>query len=127
MKVVPVLWLAGMLGIWPTAQSAESGSGITVQLTVPDAAWTIAIDEIYRVANELWVISTLRRTGDLSAQVISTVRDSVEICAYGVVVKHFVVGKTWHWENEEPYVFLHDLDGIEAQLQSGTRIYVRPR
>lgn len=75
---------------------------ITVKLTVPDAAWTIAIDEVHKVGNELRVIDIVSRNTDMmAAQVISTVQASLQLVAPDLPVKYFVIGKTWDWKNEE--------------------------
>ena len=56
-----------------TTAWGEDEKEITVNLTVPDAAWVIAIDEVHRVGSELWIISTVSRNPDLmGAQVISS-------------------------------------------------------
>jgi len=97
---------------------------ITVKMTVPDATWSIAIDEVYEVGDELWVVSIVSQNPDMAgAQVISTVQASLTIAAPDLPVKHFIVGKTWNWKNEEPYIFIKDLKQIDDQLQSGKRLY----
>lgn len=51
-----------------------------VILTVPDSAWKIAIDAVYLVRGEIWVVSTVSRDPSaIGLQVISTVSDSVEV------------------------------------------------
>ena len=97
---------------------------ITVKLTVPDAAWSIAIDEVHRVGNELWIISTVSRKPDLmGAQVISTVQASLKLAAPDFPMRYFVIGKTWNWKNEEPYTFIENLEQIEKALNSGKLLY----
>lgn len=97
---------------------------ITVKMTVPDAAWTIAIGEVHRVGNELWVIARASRNPDMmGAQVIATVQASLKLAAPNLPAKYFVIGKTWAWENAEPYTFIKDLKQIEKELESGELIY----
>jgi len=97
---------------------------ITVKLTVPDAAWAIAIDEVHRVENELWIISTVSRNPDLmGAQVISTVQASLKLAVPDLPLRYFVIGKTWNWKNEEPYTFIENLMQIEKALKSGKLLY----
>lgn len=97
---------------------------ITVRLTVPDAAWTVVIEEVHRVGDELWVISLVSRNPDvMAAQVISTVQDSLKITVPDLPIKIFVIGKTWVWENTEPYTFITDLKQIEKALKSGKHLY----
>jgi hypothetical protein len=97
---------------------------ITVKLTVPDSAWTIAIDEVHDVENELWIISTVSRDPSMMGmQVISTVQASLKLVAPDLPMKHFVIGKTWGWKNKEPYTFIKNLKQIEKWLKSGKLLY----
>lgn len=97
---------------------------ITVKLTVPDAAWTLAVEEVHEVANELWVIAVVARNPDvMGAQVISTVQTSLKLAAPDLPVKNFIIGKTWNWKNDEPYIFIEDLKQIEKELKSGKLLY----
>ena len=101
---------------------------ITVTLTVPDAAWAIAIDEVHEVKNEIWVISTVSRDPDMmGAQVISIVKASVKLVAPDLPVKHFVIGKTWDWKNKEPYTFIKTLNELESELKHGNLLYKSTR
>ena len=97
---------------------------ITVKLTVPDTAWTIAIEEVHKVGKELWVISTVSQNPDImGAQVISTVHATLKLTAPDLPVKHFIIGKTWNWKNEEPCTFIENLKQIEKELKSGKLLY----
>ena len=99
---------------------------IAVELTVPDSAWTITIDEVHRVGNELWVVSTVSRDPDvMGAEVISTVRASLKLDAQALPVKHFIIGKSWGWKNQEPYIFLKQLAQIQGDLKAGELLYRR--
>lgn len=107
-----------------TAAWGADEKEITVTLTVPDTAWTLAIEAVYHVENELWVIARVSRDPDLmGAQVITTVQASLRLAAPDLPVKYFVIGKTWNWENTEPYTFIKDLKQLERKLQSGTLLY----
>jgi hypothetical protein len=96
---------------------------ISVRVTVPDLGWIINIDEIYKVEGELWVVSVLHRTSGLFGQQITTKSDTVKVPHSSLPVKHFVLGKTWGWQNEEPYVFLNSRDEIAEELESGKLVF----
>jgi len=97
---------------------------MAVTLTVPDAAWAITIYEVHEVKDEIWVVSTVSRDPDLmGAQVISIVKDSVKFTAPDLPVKHFIIGKTWGWKNEEPYTFIKNLKELERELKYGKLLY----
>lgn len=102
---------------------------IEVCLKVPDAAWKIVIDSVNEVNKELWVVSTVSRDPDvMGAQVISTtLTAAVKISADDLPVKHFVIGKTWKWKNDENHTFIHDLKQIEKDLAAGKMLYRRAK
>ena len=107
-----------------TTAASAGEKEITVKLTVPDDTWTVAIEAVHKVGSELWVISSVSQNPDImGAQVISTVQNSVKIAAPDLPVKNFIIGKTWAWENTEPYTFITDLKPIEKELKSGKRLY----
>ena len=119
-----LIWLLVLL-LCSIARGADARE-IIVELTVPDAAWKITIDEVHRVGNELWVISTVSRDPDImGAQVISKVKDSLVFEASDLPAKHFVIGKSWEWQNKESYRFIDDMGEIERELKSGERLYKR--
>ena len=107
----------------PVQRHAQSRQNITVSLTVPDLAWKIHIVEIYIVDTELWVISLLEHSGDVAAQVLATVTDTITVAAPSFPIKHFIMGKQWGWDNPEPYVFLKAQSDIAAQLQRGEKVF----
>ena len=96
---------------------------ISVKLTVPDLGWIINIEEAYKIEGELWVISALHRSPGMFGQQITTKSDTVKVPYSSLSVKHFVLGKTWGWQNEEPYVFLNSRDEIAEELESGKLVF----
>ncbi len=63
------------------------------------------------------------RFDTLFSQVISIVKASVKFTAPDLPVKHFVIGKTWDWKNEESYTFIKNLKELERELKSGKLLY----
>jgi len=123
MQTAKILGALFALLFCATALRAEQ-KDIAIELTVPDSAWIITIDEVHRVKNELWVVSTVSRDPNMmGAQVISTVRASVKLAAPDLPVKHFVIGKTWGWKNNEPYTFLKNTKDIEKDLKSAKILF----
>ena len=124
MQMTKKMILTLLILLFFTTAAVANEKEITVELTVPDSTWTIAIDEVHQVGNELWVISYVSQNPDvIGAQVISTVQASVKITVPDLPLKNFIVGKTWAWENPEPYTFIPDLKQIAAELESGKQIY----
>jgi len=123
MRMTKRMILPLVLLLCTTAVCADE-KDIAVKLTVPDATWTIAIDEVHKVGNELWVISTVSQNPDvMGAQVISPVQASLRLAVPDLPMKNFIIGKAWAWENTEPYTFLKDLKQIEKELKSGKLFY----
>jgi len=96
---------------------------VSVQLKVPSTAWSIRITDVYEFEREVWVAARLS-SGGVGADVISTVSDSVTIPETTKDVKYFILGRTWNWDNSEPYEFVqaNDEQKFEAELKSGKKI-----
>ena len=107
--------------------NAEEKRTITVSLLSPSSGWSISIDEVYKVDKELWVIASLSNHPGPGLQVITTVKDSIEITAEDLPLKHFVLGKTWNWENKEDMTFIKDRKDIADDLAKGTRLYTKEK
>lgn len=114
-----------LLALIGAGAAAAEEKQIELQLDVPDSAWKIAIDSVYQVKNELWVVATVSRNPDaMGAQVISTLKASVKVNADAALpVKYFVIGKTWGWKGEEAVTYLQDLKDIEKDLLAGQKLY----
>ncbi|MBI4356749.1 MAG: hypothetical protein HY559_02575 [Gammaproteobacteria bacterium] len=97
---------------------------IKVELQAPDTTWGIEIQNVYQVNNELWVISALKQLpGEvLGAMVITPVFDQVVVPVSSETVKYFILGKTWNWENAEPYTFIQSVEEIKDDLKDAKTI-----
>jgi hypothetical protein len=47
----------------------------------------------------------------------SAIKASVNCATADLPVKHFVIGKTWNWQNED--TFIKTLKELEKQIKSG--------
>jgi hypothetical protein len=101
---------------------------VKVQVTVPDAGWTVEIDRIFIGSDRLHVISRLHRDPEMmAAQVISMVSHSVKVSApEDLSVQHHVLGKTWDW-TEEDHDFVANEPELEERLRGKTLVYERTR
>ena len=97
---------------------------VSVQLKVPSTAWSIRITDVYEFETEVWVAARLSSPSGVVAPVISTVSDTVTIPETTKDVKYFILGKTWGWDNSEPYEFVKPSDEkeFEAKLRSGKKV-----
>jgi hypothetical protein len=90
---------------------------VAVAVKVPDAAWRVSIEEIYRSGEGYLVIARLHRpVGMMGAMVISTARDAVSVPLTPLPTKILVHGKTWRWDNPEPYQFFATRAELDAAL-----------
>lgn len=102
---------------------APSMKEIEVQVTAPDPAWEISIEEVFEMDDHLAAISRLSRDPDaMAAQVITPIEASVSVAAPDLPVKHFVLGKTWDWA-EEDHHFPESEEDLAPVRENGTRIY----
>jgi hypothetical protein len=99
---------------------------IKISVQVPDSAWNLNIREIYQTSENLVVIAYVERPPDvMGAQAITTLTDEVTVPALTpeLPVKIYILGKTWGWENEEPYLFIRNRSEIAESLDDALKIY----
>jgi hypothetical protein len=93
------------------ACAAQVGRGeelkerVELSVLTPDAGWEFRVREVRETPTEVWVWAELQRRDGMAAQVITTVTTTVELPA-NKTRRVFVTGKTWGWENDEPYEFV---------------------
>ena len=97
---------------------------IGVSLSAPNPSWSILIESIYMIENELWVISRLSQKPGMVAQVITPISDKVRIQAPSLPVSHFILGKTWGWKGKEPYHFIASENEINEALSKAQRLEI---
>jgi len=111
-----------LAGTWTQARE----STVSVQLKVPDGGWKIRIDRVYQTSTHLLVVSKLERSRSLAIQVISQAKDSVKVKAPKLPVRHFVLGKTWNWPNQEPVTFLSDPEELTKHI-AGAKLFFQAK
>ena len=97
---------------------------VSVVFQVPSSAWSVQITDVYEFETEVWVAARLSTTSEVGLAMISTVGDSITIPDTSKDIKYFILGKTWNWENSEPYEFVKASEEkqFEAKLKSGKKI-----
>lgn len=96
---------------------------VAIEMTVPDPAWTLTIQEVYAASDRLLVISELERDPDvMAAQVITQVRDEVEIEAPDLPAEHYILGKTFRW-SEESHNFIDDRKELKDELSDARLVF----
>ncbi len=119
--------VAGSLTQAPDSSAkADENLAITVRLDAPDAGWRVQIESIYRTSENIVVYSQLNRDpNNMSAQVISTVADTVKIdlSHSNLPVLHYVSGKTWDWGDTGEYTFIDSPEIISQVLQKSDLLF----
>lgn len=101
---------------------------LSVEVTVPDPAWKVTIEEVYLSDDRILVVSRLARDPEVMApQVISKATDSVRISAPNLPVEHYIIGRTFRWA-QEPHHFIDDQARMKEIVEGkfAERIYRRP-
>ncbi|MDP0497170.1 MAG: hypothetical protein Q7Q73_13285 [Verrucomicrobiota bacterium JB024] len=99
---------------------------VSLTLSVPTPAWSLTIDEVWVVGQEMWALATLHEnTEGMVAQVISTAKASVTLKDVPKLpITYYVIGKTFDWEKAGPTVkFIKSKAEIEEGLNSGEQVY----
>ena len=97
-----------------------------MRLDAPDAGWRLQIESIHRDSENIVVYSQLSRDPDnMSAQVISTVADTVKIdlSHSDLPVRHYISGKTWGWGDTGEYTFIDSPEIISQVLQTSDLLF----
>ncbi len=121
--------VAGSLAEAPTTATNQNqkNTNITVRLDTPDAGWHIEISKIYQTNENIVIISQLQHSKEISASVISTVSDSVQIPEIGteLPIQHYIIGKTWDWGDSSEYNFVKSMDVLGTMLDNAQLIYTK--
>ena len=119
--------VAGSLAQAPDSSAeADENLAITVRLDAPDAGWRVQIESIHRTSENIVVYSQLSRDPDnMSAQVISTVADTVKIdlSHSDLPVRHYITGKTWDWGDTGEYTFIDSPEIISPILETSDLLF----
>ena len=119
--------VAGSLAQTPDSSAeADENLAITVRLDAPDAGWRVQIESIHRTSENIVVYSQLSRDPDnMSAQVISTVADTVKIdlSHSDLPVRHYITGKTWDWGDTGEYTFIDSPETISPILETSDLLF----
>jgi len=101
---------------------------IHVEARVPDGAWNLTIEEIWRVRSELWVFVRVERPEHgMGAMMICTAEDDATARLPDLPTRIFIVGKTWAWKNTEPVEWIKSNADVFQQRREGSRVWRHPR
>ena len=121
-KFIPFPFLLFLL-LGMAAQAHAQMTTVSVQLKVPDGGWGIRISKVYRTQSHLLVVSEVQRKQGFATQAIQVVKDSAKVRAPKLPTKHFILGKTWGWKNQEPYTFLKNPKDLAKHTAGALLVY----
>jgi hypothetical protein len=92
---------------------------ISIELEVPNPAWTIQITEVYESAEALIVIAKVNSKNSITSQVITRISDKVsaKVQALKKPIKYYVIGKKWSWHSKtDNIIFIDSKDDIHSVI-----------
>ena len=126
------LLVAGSATVCLAAEEAIAKRTINVEFDAPATNYLVQIQEVYRLADELWVISKVSTDphDEEGGAAITRVSDQITIkAAEDLTVVHWVVGKNWNWgDDTESLRYVNQVD-VKQKLkeQMAVRIWRRPQ
>lgn len=97
---------------------------IKVRLRVPAPNYSIQIDKVYVLKQEVWIIAKVsEHSTEGTLGVLATVEDTVKLNLPDLPMKTFIIGKDWNWKNNENYTFLENYKPIQKGLSKGKIVY----
>lgn len=94
-----------------------------IKLNAPTPAWSVKIESVYVVGQEIWVICRLaEKQGGMVAQVITPISDSVKLTLPDISPEYYVIGP--QMGPEQPGVqFIDSLGAINEGLKAGEKVW----
>lgn len=92
---------------------------VKVEFDTPATNYGVAIQEVHRVGEQLWVISKVTKKGDFGGAAITRVTDTVTVEApKDLPVVHKVLGKSWNWgKDTKSLTYVKSEKDLKKQLE----------
>ena len=98
--------------------SAQADRDIGIQFKTPTLGRKVRINQVWKVGDELWVISSIAPQRGAGLTAIGTAKDSVRVSAdKKVKVRHFVIGKNWNWWDGDKAEFIKSVEALKEQMK----------
>lgn len=111
------------IDINPPGAGEREERTVAMEVEVPHSGYNLEITEIRAAGDDLWVIGTLRETGDMSAQVMTRVSDQVVVNApEGLDVRKVIVGERPEGVYNQQYRFVSSMNVLSEQIPQGARV-----
>ncbi|WP_269539975.1 hypothetical protein [Cerasicoccus fimbriatus] len=93
-----------------------------IELEAPTAGYSIKIDSVWVVGEEIWVISKLTVPEGMAAQVITPISDEVKLTLPDISPEYYVIGKKIG-PDMEGVTFIDSQADIQAKLDIGEQVW----
>jgi hypothetical protein len=98
---------------------------LTAEVAVPSAGYNLEIQDVYVVADQLWVIARLEQKNPNAPRITTTVSDQIAINAPEMPVRYYIIGERPSGTVGNQYRFIDSRQMIQKQLASGQQLYSR--
>jgi|ERR687885_1800 hypothetical protein len=100
---------------------ARKEQTLTAEVAVPSAGYNLEIQDVYVVADQLWVIARLKQENPNAPRTATTVSDRIVINAPEMPVRYYIIGERPSGNVGDQYTFIDSRQMIQKQLvQAGT-------
>ena len=110
----------------PNLPAAEASATEELAVMVPDGGWKLGIERILELDSEVWILARVRREPGPAAQMIQPAKTAIPVVLPAKPRRIFVTGKTWAWQNKEPYEFVSSLDPVLKRASNARVLYPVP-
>lgn len=108
------------------AADARSARSIAVEVRAPDGGWVLAIDEVWKVDNQLVVVAKASRPENLlGARMVCTIEDTVSGAFPDLPARYVVLGKTWKNPGDADATLLDEKSELYRNRRKGERLFKR--
>lgn len=126
-SILTPLLFAILLGPALALEPPKAAREFKVSVTTPATNYKVEIKGIYKVGEEIWVVSKVGTVGDFGGQAITKVKDAVKVETENLPkgefkVRHKVTGKSWGWDEKGDGVEHVDAKKLEEQLKGAKKI-----
>lgn len=100
-------------------QDSSTLTDISIELEVPNPAWTIQITDFYESTEALIVIAKVNSRNSLTSQISTRISDTVsaKIQNHKIPIKYYVLGEKWNWNTSTNNIrFIDSKDEIASLI-----------
>ena len=117
----PLILLAFFLLVMEPVPEGEK-TLIALSFDAPNPSYSVTVDSINEVREEIFVLAKVTKKEGMVAQVITKIADSAAIPKTAKPIRYFVTGPLWSWFDDEKITVLEDERAYRELVFDATRI-----